>query len=196
MYRLPLTCPIPATATLPTPRQLAALGPVLCVYRGRLLEGWRAAAGATHGVCVDADGVCEYVLLRDAGGRVCWRLYLLPDSDFLAWERLVSALPEAARTDVDGSGGLRTRLWRQLTDHVMGASWRSRVLRLAVYQADSLSVPRLAAHPAGVSTAGFAMAQRLARRAGARQGGPDADAPLHPAWPAAGPHHRLHASLT
>lgn len=196
MYRLPLTCPIPAAATLPTPRQLAALGPVLCVYRGRLLEGWRAAVGATHGVCVDTDGMCEYVLLRDAGGRMCWRLYLLPDSDFLAWERLVSALPEATRADVDGSGGLRARLWRQLADHVMGAPRRSRVLRLAVYQSRPPSAPRLAAHQVGVSAAGFAMAQRLARRTGARQGGAATDAPLHPAWPAAGPHHRLHASLT
>lgn len=196
MYRLPLTCPVHAVATLPTPRQLAALGPVLCVYRGRLLEGWRAAVGATHGVCVDADGVCEYVLLRDASGRMCWRLYLLPDSDFLAWERLVSALPDAARADVEDSGGLHTRLWRRLADNVMGAPWRSRVLRLAVHQTGSPSTPLLAAHPAGVSSAGFTMVQRLACRTGARHGGPATDAVSYPASSAGGPRHRLHASFT
>lgn len=191
MYRLPPTCHVPAAAALPTPRQLAALGPVLCAYRGRLLDGWRAAVDATHGVCVDADGVYEYVLLRDRQGRVCWHLYLLPDSDFLAWERLASALPGAAQADVEESGGLPARLWRQLADNVMGAPRYSRVVRLTVRQIDRLSVPRLTAHPVGVSAAGVAMAQRLVRRTGTRHVDPALDTPLPPAASAAGTRRRL-----
>lgn len=191
MYRLPLTCHVPATMTLPTPHQLAALGPVLCAYRGRLLDGWRAAVGATHGVCVDADGVREYVLLHDAGGRVCWRLYLLPDSDFLAWESLTATLPAAERGDVGYRGGLRARLWRQLADNVMGAPQHSLVLRLAARHIGFLSAPPLTVHLAGVSATGLVMAQRLARRIGARYGEPAMASPSRRAPSTAGPHRRL-----
>lgn len=199
MYRLSPASPVPVrriALTLPPPQQLAALGPVLCVHRGAVLDGWRAATGATHGVCVDADGVCEYLLLHDAAGRVCWRLYLLPDSDFLAWERLALTVADAARTDVECSGSLHTRLWRRLADNVTGAPWHASVLRLVVRHVGALSVPVLAAHPAGVSAAGLAMAQRVACRTGARRGFSPIDAAPCPAPSVAGLRNRLHTLST
>ena len=71
---------------LPHPHELAALGAVLCLYRiqaGSELDGWSQAARVSSDSALDSDGLCESLQFFDRDGLCCWRLYLLPDTDFL-----------------------------------------------------------------------------------------------------------------
>ncbi|HDX0915033.1 TPA: Hemin transport protein, partial [Stenotrophomonas maltophilia] len=102
----------PNSAAWPTPAQLATLGTVLCLYHadGNELGGWRQAVRVHACQGVDSEGLRESLCFLDGRGRCVWRLYLLPDSDFLAWDRLVAALPPGPEHDSEASVG--ERLWR------------------------------------------------------------------------------------
>lgn len=79
---------------------LIALGPVVCLHRRedaqRLREdalpllAWSRAQAISE---VDSDGPREALRLFDLEGQAALQLCLLPDSDFLAWERLTQRLP-------------------------------------------------------------------------------------------------------
>lgn len=60
------------------------------------LIGLVCAAGVRACVVLDSDGPRESLHFFDADGTLLAGIWLLPDSDFLAWERLMSALPSAA----------------------------------------------------------------------------------------------------
>jgi hypothetical protein len=159
----------------PATTQLAALGPVLCLYRvehGSELAGWQHAARVEVRTGVGSDGLDERLLFFDAHGRCCWRLCLLPDSDFVAWDRLAASLPVGRDTD---AGGLAERLWRRLSGCLLGGQWRACVLHLhAVSQPAAL--PVLAASLPLMSALGTATAQRIAQAEGAHlESGPCAD---------------------
>ena len=147
---------------MPSPSQLAALGPVLCLYRpqrGGELEGWRAAVRAS--ACCDIDSEClrECICFYDRAGDCCWRLYLLSDSDFLAWEYLLEGLPaQAARAPDDG---IAQRLWSRLAQCLGGERWQASLLRFHLP-----SSGLLAATLTPVSRLGEATARRLARAEG------------------------------
>jgi len=149
---------------LPHPSQLAALGTVLCLYRpslGSELDGWARTAAMGVQQCVDSDGLRESLWFFDRGGQCCWRLYLLPDSDFLAWDRLVSrtpVLPEAG-----SEAGIGERLWRRLAGRVRGESWRMSVVRL---HATGDIGTELAASLASASAVGTNVLRRIARDEG------------------------------
>lgn len=147
---------------LPTARQLASLGTVLCLYRtdSSELGGWKHAVSAHACQGMDSEGIRESLCFADARGRCCWRLYLLPDSDFLAWDRLVSAFP--ARPEPANEGSVAERLWRRLATRLGGEPWRMCALRLHVGEAQSL-----AASLASLSGPGAAAARRIARVEGA-----------------------------
>lgn len=52
-------------------------------------------------VCaITTDGPREWADCRDARGRLCARLYLLPDTDYLAWDHLFGASPGVSPGDV------------------------------------------------------------------------------------------------
>ncbi|WP_369940178.1 Hemin transport protein [Xanthomonas medicagonis] len=146
-----------ASAALPRPAQLAALGTVLCLYRARAgaeLVGWRHARSVAAHLDVDSDGVLESLRFYDRQQHCCWRLYLLPDSDFVAWDMLLSALPTAQdATD----GGVAERLWRRVAGRLRGDGWHAGALRL--HAADGA----LAASVASVSPLGASIARRIAR---------------------------------
>lgn len=147
---------------LPSADQLAALGAVLCVYRiryGGELGGWAQAASAEMRCGIDSDGWHECVQFRDRAGECCWRLYLLPDSDFLAWEQIQSRLPmiESWRPP---TGTVASRLWQRLSTRVDGDCWQSSVVRLHALHHPR---PSLAASLAPVSQLGAEMVQRVAR---------------------------------
>ena len=150
----------------PTAAQMAALGPVLCLYRtqqGSELAGWQQAVRVQAHAGLDSDGLDERLLFFDAQGRCCWRLCLLPDSDFVAWDRLVASLPLGLGEDV---AGLADRLWQRLAGRLLGGQWRACALRLhAVPQPASL--PVLAASLSLMSALGVATARRIARAEGA-----------------------------
>lgn len=162
-HPVPSSIPLPASVAGPAPAQLAALGTVLCLYRADSSElgGWRQAVSAHACQGVDSEGLRESVCFTDARGRCCWRLYLLPDSDFLAWDRLAAQLPARPPGGEDGSVG--ERLWRRLAGHLGGQRWRVCALRLhAVDGGDGL-----AASLAPLSSLGAATARRIARLEGA-----------------------------
>lgn len=166
------------TNALPTPEALAALGTVLCVYRSRCgdglggeLGGWQQAVRAEAWCGIDSDGWQECLQFRDRSGDCCWRLYLLPDSDFLAWERLQQALPRvdaphAACRDcgLGRDDGVAGRLWRRLSLHLGGERWQLSALRLhALASSQGGPSTTLAASLAALSPLGTDMLQRIAR---------------------------------
>lgn len=149
-----------APQALPTSRQLASLGPVLCVYRvqpGGALSGWAQATRAEVVCRVDCDGPCESVHFFDALGRSCWRLYLLPDSNFLAWDALTALL--RARRD----GARHAARWHRLDWRALREHWRADVLTLHDTAAPD---DALGAHRTEISPFGHSIAGRIARREG------------------------------
>lgn len=152
---------------LPSPWQLAALGTVLCMYRsqrGGELAGWTQAVRAECDAAMDSDGLCESLSFFDVRGECCWRLFLLPDSDLLAWDTLAARFPAPCR---DAAGhGMAERLWRRLAGRLGGNAWRLCALRLHVL-APRGGDPTLAASPAKVSPLGASTARHVARREGA-----------------------------
>ncbi|MET0656122.1 MAG: Hemin transport protein [Pseudoxanthomonas sp.] len=157
-----------ATASaMPRAQQLAALGTVLCLYRpqhGGELSGWAHAACVESRAGVDSDGLRESLVFFDAEGHCCWRLYLLPDSDFLAWDRLLASLP--SRDEVEAAVGVGERLWRRLAGRLRGEQWQACILKLHAVPA-AVAQPVLAASLAVVSPLGAITAQRIAQAEGA-----------------------------
>lgn len=155
-------------SALPHPRQLAALGTVLCLYRprhGGELSGWAQAVRTHVQAGVDSDGLRESLAFFDHQGQCCWRLCLLPDSDFLAWDRLLATLPATPETDAARHVG--ERLWRRLAGRLLGGQWCAIPLRLHAMPGMAGRVPTLAASLAPVSTLGMATARAIARSEGA-----------------------------
>lgn len=156
-----------AVSVLPRVQQLAALGTVLCLYRpqhGSELSGWAQAVRVESRAGVDSDGLRESLAFFDADGRCCWRLYLLPDSDFLAWDRLLDSLPIC--NESEPATGVSERLWRRLAGRLLGGQWQACVLKLHVLPATRMA-PVLAASLAPLSPLGIATAQRIAQAEGA-----------------------------
>lgn len=152
---------------MPAPQLLVALGTVLCLYRpqhGGELAGWTQAMRAEVRAGVDSDGLRESLLFFDGEGRCCWRLYLLPDSDFLGWDRLLATLPPCREGEV--AGGIGERLWRRLAGRLLGEQWNASTLRLHLLH-NPAGPWALAASPARVSPLGAATARRILQAEGA-----------------------------
>ena len=112
-----------SSPVLPRPWQLAELGSVLCLYRpqrGGELAGWTQAVRAESATGMDSDGLQESLSFFDATGQCCWRLFLLPDSDFLAWDLLASQFP--SRCEEAAVQGVADRLWRRLAGRLGGTA--------------------------------------------------------------------------
>ncbi len=160
--------PTPAADILCCPPQaLGALGPLLCLHDAadpHLMTGWRRAQHLLAEVHLDSDGPCEALRFYDAAGQCCWRLYLLPDSDFHAWERLLAALPVL-------SEGWRAapRVWAGR--HGGSACWQASPLRLhAIAGSSATQGVQLAAADVELSPLGAACARRIAHHSGAFAG--------------------------
>ncbi|MGV8961268.1 MAG: Hemin transport protein [Stenotrophomonas sp.] len=157
--------PCAPSAGLPHPRQLAGLGAVLCLYRSgsSALGAWKHAVSVVSCQRVDSDGLHESLCFQDAQQRCCWRLYLLPDSDFLAWDRLVERIPAKTEGAIVGEG-FAERLWRRMAGSLCGERWRMCALHLHVAGAGQT----LAASMATLSSPAAALARRIARIEGAQ----------------------------
>ena len=150
---------------MPEPQQLAALGAVLCLSRlryGHPLAGWTPAVRAEVACNCDSDGLRESLSFLDRNGYCCWRLYLLPDSDFLAWEELSSRLPVRQNC---GHAGIAERLFSRLANRLNGGHWQASALRLHALPCGA-SGAALAASLAALSELGSAIARRIARDEG------------------------------
>ena len=159
-WRGPGELPAPG---IPHPGQLAALGIVLCLHRpalGAELEGWRRARGIAACQQLDSDGLHERLEFFDEHGQCCWQLCLLPDSDFLAWDRLLAGVPAAAEVPADG---VAERLWKRLSHCLRGDAWHGTLLRLRA--AGPLGMT-LAAQAATPSSLGLQVARRWRRAEG------------------------------
>ncbi len=138
---------------------LSALGPLLCLHAppdSHLLNGWRRARSLLAHIRLDSDGPHEALHFFDADGFDCWRLCLLPDSDFLAWERLLATLPVHVDSVVAGR-----RIWgnkRTAQPH-----WQACALRLHAVS-DPEGSPQLATADVVLSVLGRRCAQRIADR--------------------------------
>lgn len=82
---------------------LPSLGPVVCVHRREDAPRLQTDASplltdATLQVVaeVDSEGPREALRIHRLGGGVALQVCLLPDSDFLAWDRLLQAAPPPA----------------------------------------------------------------------------------------------------
>lgn len=155
---------------LPRPQQLASLGTVLCLYRpqhGGELSGWAQAVRVESRAGVDSDGLRESLLFFDANNDCCWRLCLLPDSDFLAWDRLLAALPcsDMAQTN----SGIAERLWKRLAGRLLGEQWHACVLQLHALPGNAARQFVLAASQAPISALGAVTARRIAQGEGAEE---------------------------
>lgn len=149
-----------------TPEALSALGPLLCLHDSacpHLLSGWSRAVRVHASIRLDSDGPCESLQFFDAQDHACWRLHLLPDSDFLAWEHLLARLP--VEHDRPGKGWLQCLGWHRATL----PRWRACALRLHSLP-EERSRARLAATEVRLSTLGLSCAQRLIAQAGASPG--------------------------
>lgn len=155
---------------LPLPHQLAALGAVLCLYRprGGELAGWAQAVRSASRSEIDGDGVHESLVFFDAHGQPCWQLHLLPETDFLAWDRLAHRLPQ--HCEAPARAHLGARLWRRYAER---GGWRLEAMRLhALPPAPGFaSLDVLAASPAPLSAVGAEAARRIARSHGIDAGG-------------------------
>lgn len=154
-----------AAPLLPQPRQLAALGAVLCLSRsrsGNVLAGWAQAARAEVSCTCDSDGLREALSFLDREGRCCWRLYLLPDSDFLAWEQLSARLPQRPPCH---PAGIAERLRQRLANRLQSGHWQASVLRLHALAGTWGTA--LATSLVPLSELGLAIARRIARDEGA-----------------------------
>lgn len=72
---------------------LSALGPVLLVGRRPPVHGVPATSARDWRVRIDCEGCDESFLLAGE-----WRVFRLPDTDYLGWQRLVDALAPQAET--------------------------------------------------------------------------------------------------
>ncbi|SFK39163.1 hypothetical protein [Lysobacter sp. cf310] len=154
---------------MPAPERLAAVATVLCLYPRRqrdALAGWLASVSAQRCIGEGVAAAREAIVFRDARGRACWRLHLLPDSDFLAWDLAVAGLPAA---DAERSRG---RLARALRGW-LGGGWSAQTLRLQLAR-DEAGRRILVADAAEPSALGLEHARRIAAAEGARlRTGPD-----------------------
>lgn len=160
----------PAVSHLPQPQQLASLGTVLCLYRpqhGSELSGWAQAVRVESRAGVDSDGLRETLVFFDSKGECCWRLCLLPDSDFLAWDRLLASLP--CSDMAQASSGIAERLWKRLAGRLLGGQWHACVVQLHALPSNAARRPVLAASQAPISTLGATTARRIAQGEGAEE---------------------------
>jgi len=151
----------PSRDPIPSPRALAGAGTLLCMHRpdlGDALEGWRRARRVALQQRLDSDGLDECLYFFDAQGACCWRLHLLPDSDFLAWDALVENLP---LLEPGPGGGLAERLWRRLAGRLRGDAWCGVAVRL---RAEGVLGRNLMAQVAPLSEAGRRTMERLCRQ--------------------------------
>jgi hypothetical protein len=159
-----------------TARALAQLGPLLCLYPGNdvhPLTGWGRARYSRYCAGIDSEGPRESLLFFDELDAACWQLCLLPDTDFLIWDQLASALPQRdlgmrpRRHCAAGAGAVARSIGEPL--------WRACPLKLHAV-ASPTDAGRLAAAGVALSAAGLRQANWLARSA--MLGEPPLQAPL------------------
>lgn len=158
----------------PMPR-LAASG-----AHGVLLVEHPALAALTRSACVTAhcavtpNGPREWLCFRDAAGATRAKLYLLPDTDYLAWDEMTAASHIAPATKPAQPWQAHGAFLRGALARI-GSGWRARVLTFELKRMPWLRT--LAARPPlRISLFGFEIARSIASDEGA-----ELVSPLHAA---------------
>ncbi|MCG6117149.1 MAG: hypothetical protein MEQ07_03010 [Aquimonas sp.] len=161
---LPMSTPFAESATSAFdvgalgPR-LAALGPVLCLYRRELARpehppDWLALCAArAQALCeLSSEGPREALRFFDVAGRPLLQVCLLSDSDFLGWEQALQA--PCVQRDPSPSPLCQLPWLARLR-------WRARLLRF-----DSAAVVAHRSSRPTISAAGMCLAVDWCRRYG------------------------------
>lgn len=129
---------------------LVELGPLVCLHRREDFEclqedalpllDWNRARALSE---VDSDGPRDALRFHGPDGAVVLQLCLLPDSDFLAWERLLQRLPRAQTPT--------TPLCRP--SWLAWLRWRARMGRFVVWKGRLRFEPWAAMSPCGERSA-------------------------------------------
>ena len=99
------------------------------IPRGLLVENMQLAPLLqTHYLvaasAITSEGPREWIECVDRDGHLCARLYLLPDTDYLAWDALLDcAEPTTVSTIASMHGGL-PRNSRSVSAHLLRFHWR------------------------------------------------------------------------
>jgi len=164
---------------------LPRLGPVLWVHRGPRHPPHERACVTARGVMlidhpallalgravdlvagstVTPHGPREWLALRDAHGRVQAKLFLLPDTDYLAWDRMLADFGERLQREEAVAACSR---WQAPISYLrgaltrLGAPWRAQLLTFSVQRlpwVQALGAQR----PASLSALGRGLAEAIA----------------------------------
>lgn len=150
-----------------TPQLLAALGPLLCLYRAddpHALWGWSWAKSVQACIKINSDGPREALTFFDDAKRACWQLYLLPDSDYLSWDRVLSCVH--CELDTSKNSWLQKVPTAPVSRAIGNPIWRACALRF--FAVPSLNnEPCLALADVSLSSAGRKAAEAIAKSEGA-----------------------------
>lgn len=157
----------------PPPRVLAGSRGMVLLEHAALAPLGRCGAIAAH-TAVTSQGPREWLSFHDAGGNVGAKLFLLPDTDYLAWDELTAtARLEPIREETPAwqahAAFLRGALAR------IGGAWRASVVQFETGRLPWLRTLDVRA-PLRLSLIGLELARAIARSEGA-----DLASPLHSA---------------
>jgi hypothetical protein len=105
-------------------------------------------------------GPREWLDFRDARGRVQARLFLLPDTDYLAWDSMLAGRAKTPAHETAGGWKAHAAFLRGAFER-FGTSWRARVVAFRLRRVLFLSMLDAAA-PARVSPLGQELARAIA----------------------------------
>lgn len=152
---------------VPPPLPVSSLARWAAAADGRLplpdhpwLHGLPRMADVLAHVAIDRDGPRERLDFVDTGGGVLMRVWLLPDSDFCAWDQLLArhaVAPRAPETGADVAGGW----WARYQGRRGGMrQWRAALVRFTVQRVAGMRLLGLA--PAAMSPLARRHAEQLA----------------------------------
>ena len=158
--------------TRPARAMIGARG-VLLIDHPALVAFAHCRAVSAHSV-VTPQGPREWLCLRDSAGEMQAKMFLLPDTDYLAWDEMTAANALAAAPAPTQSWHAHTAFLRSALARI-GTGWRARLLTF-----DLKRLPWLrtlgARPPLRISLLGLELARNIARAEGA-----DLVTPLHTA---------------
>jgi hypothetical protein len=158
----------------PLPRLAASGSHGVLLIEHPALAALTRSVGATAHCAVTPNGPREWLCFQDSAGTSCAKLFLLPDTDYLAWDEMTAAShiapPVRPAQPWHAHGAfLRGALAR------LGSGWRARVLTFELKRMPWLRT--LAARPPlRISLFGFEIARSIASDEGA-----ELVSPLHAA---------------
>jgi hypothetical protein len=158
----------------PLPRLAASGAQGVLLVEHPALAALTRSTGVTAHCAVTPNGPREWLCFQDGVGATCAKLFLLPDTDYLAWDEMAAASriapPVGPAHPWHAHGAfLRGALAR------LGSGWRARVLTFEIKRMPWLRT--LAARPPlRISLFGFEIARSIASDEGA-----ELVSPLHAA---------------